>query len=70
MSKAVELIEELRAKVAAQKKFQNDNALPHYAPDSGICYRCGRQIYDRITLDRASTELITGCPYCNSSYCA
>ena len=35
---------------------------------SGVCWCCGKDIFDKITLEDASTELITSCPFCNSSF--
>lgn len=63
---------------AAQKKFCAENDYPHFAPNSGVCYVCKRNIYtplDRgsyktgISVERASSILVTGCPHCNRSYC-
>lgn len=41
-----------------------------FAPSNGVCYRCIRQIYSEggISVEKASTELITGCPFCHSSF--
>jgi len=54
---------EMRAK--KQAEVVRNSKAPHFAPYSGICYSCGRQIYER--LDGAS--LITGCPFCMISFC-
>jgi len=70
----------LKARIA-QSKYCVDNQLPHFAPYSGFCYNCAQQIYgkgrrrmggeieDGISVETAGTEIITGCPYCNRSYC-
>lgn len=42
---------------------------PCFAPHDGICYRCGLQIYAKITVEEAGRNLITSCPHCNYSYC-
>ena len=67
---------------------------PHFAPKSGRCWKCDRDIYQKIgwkiengraiempldspdakhftgvTVGRAATSLVTGCPHCNRSYC-
>lgn len=55
--------------IEAQSKLCKDKKFPHFAPHDGKCYRCGKQIYDKITLERASSDLITGCPQCGRSYC-
>lgn len=48
--------------------------LPEFAPGTGICWRCGKNIYDpnldgHYDANYAMTHLITGCPYCHSTYC-
>lgn len=64
--------------IAAQKKFQQEKDYPDFAPANGRCYNCKRQIYEEmdqgdhktgISVQRASGELITGCPHCHYSYC-
>ena len=61
-----------------QKRFVEERSYPHFAPTSGRCYNCGKNIYSEINhgdwssgypVERASKELITGCPHCNISYC-
>jgi len=63
------MAENIEAKIKAQADYVAKNGLPHFAPHSGKCYRCNRQIYERISLEKAGTELITGCPHCSYSYC-
>jgi len=62
----------------AQAKLCKENNFPHFAPLSGVCYKCGRNIYRQIenagyksghSIEKASSELITGCPHCHISYC-
>jgi len=64
--------------IAAQKALQKEKGYPDFAPANGICYDCKRQIYAEIeqggyktgvSVERASGELITGCPHCHHSYC-
>jgi hypothetical protein len=62
-------IKTVAEKIAAQNQYQIEKHLPNFAPSDGICYRCRRQIYGRISFEKASTELITGCPLCYQSYC-
>lgn len=52
----------------AQAKYVKDNDKPYFAPMAGRCYNCRGQIYDKISLEEASTTLITGCPYCKQSF--
>ena len=63
----------------AQIKYCTENGCPHFAPRSGRCYRCGRDIYQRIewsggyvtgiSVEAAGSTLITGCPHCYYSFC-
>ena len=52
----------------AQRKFCEEKGLPHFAPAFGTCWACHQDIYDRISVERASQTLITGCPHCNRSF--
>ena len=43
-----------------------------FAPINGICPACGKAITKGekgITLENLGKYIITGCPYCNKSYC-
>lgn len=51
-----------------QKKFCLLHSVPQFAPDNGICYKCGKQIYEKITTEKAASQLITGCPHCNNTF--
>lgn len=51
--------------IANQKKLCEENKYPHFAPYSGLCWSCNQQIY---TLHNGKS-FITGCPFCNRSYC-
>ena len=64
--------------VEAQREFCKEKGYPHFAPSNGICYNCRKDIYTQIdhgtfksglSYERASSELITGCPHCHRSYC-
>lgn len=68
--------------IKAQANYCKEKGYPHFAPRSGVCWNCNRNIYnpykrkygDReyetgITTEEASSELVTGCPHCNKSYC-
>lgn len=61
--------EEVRQAIAEQKQYCKDNKAPHFAPEDGFCWSCGKQIYANGYEGRASNELITGCPHCHRSYC-
>lgn len=66
--------------MAAQKRYCEEKGYPHFAPNNGICWKCNQQIYAEgkncignlskgISVEKAGSELITGCPHCNWSYC-
>lgn len=52
----------------AQIKYCEEHDYPHFAP-TRFCYRCGRDIYQVISVESAGSHLITGCPHCNCSFC-
>ncbi len=69
---------DIQKSIAAQKKLQQEKGYPDFAPADGRCYNCRRQIYSEIdrgpyktgiSVERASGDLITGCPHCHHSYC-
>lgn len=33
------------------------------------CYRCGKDVYNDLTIEEALKTRMTGCPYCHVSYC-
>ena len=62
----------------AQSELCKEKEYPHFAPSSGICWSCKRNIYQEIdhgtyktgiSVEKAAASLITGCPHCNYSYC-
>ena len=64
--------------IAEQKKHQIIHNLPNFAPKSGICCHCKQNIYSQIdhgtfktgiSVEEASSSLITECPHCHKSYC-
>ena len=59
------------AAINAQKKYCEEKHLPYFAPKDGRCWRCGKNIYsiNGISVEQATNNLITGCPFCNYSYC-
>lgn len=54
--------------IKAQREVCARDKCPHFAPDSGICWSCHRQIYDP-NGGHDGTSLVTGCPWCMRSYC-
>jgi hypothetical protein len=59
----------MKSKSQLQQEYCELKKLPMFAPDDGICFSCDKNIYDKLTEEQVSTELITGCPFCNTSYC-
>lgn len=67
--------------VKAQNDYCEENKYLHFAPSDGRCWKCNQDIYakdgktrsgkvvDGISVEKARTALITGCPFCNWSYC-
>ena len=62
---------------AAQAKYLRDTNTPDFPPANGRCWRCGNNIYEQIdhgthktgiSVEEASSRLITGCPHCHRSY--
>lgn len=69
---------DVQKSIEAQKRYCEEKGYPHFAPRSGVCWNCRRQIYEAvnnkygetgITTEKAGRELVTGCPHCNRSYC-
>lgn len=79
---------DVEAASKAQSDYCNNHRVPHFAPKSGVCYKCRRQIYSPthipeqvydtftqpaytkgISVEQAGSTLITGCPYCQYSFC-
>lgn len=55
--------------VNAQREYCNKNNVPMFIPEDGVCFRCKRNIFSKITIIGAYSTLITGCPFCSYSYC-
>ncbi len=71
--------------IKAQKMYCEQKRLPHFAPYDGRCWNCRQNIYspgkhvwagrydgretEGISVEKAGSELITGCPHCHRSYC-
>lgn len=59
-----------------QRDLCKEKGYPHFAPNSGICWRCNKNIYQnykeidgRVSHGESGEEHIIGCPHCNRSYC-
>lgn len=66
--------------IDAQAKYCKEKHYPHFAPEGdGRCFKCNRNIYEEIdhqngwktgvSVEKAGSELITGCPHCHYSFC-
>lgn len=53
-------------KFQLQLTYCTENKLPCFC--SIRCYKCNRDIFEKITEETAKTTLITGCPHCNYSF--
>jgi len=62
-------VNNVNIKIRAQAEYCELNDAPHFAPSTGLCWRCRKQIYNKISIIQAANSLITGCPYCHRSYC-
>lgn len=57
--------EEIKQAIEDQKNACAESGAPHFAPMDGICWACGKQIYEKVS----GKSLVTGCPHCHRSYC-
>lgn len=65
------LIFDPAAAAKEQEAYCERHELPMFAPESGICPRCGRSIFQGpsgISVEEAGRRLITGCPHCDMSF--
>lgn len=75
----IEPVYDVTKATEAQDEYCHINHAPHFAPYSGFCYKCGRNIYSPVetvvgavrgfTVAYAREHLITHCPHCNYSFC-
>lgn len=77
----------IQLSIKGQKEQCEKTGAPHFAPKSGVCWKCRKNIYTPhkqihlpgtqyeselttgISIEKASSQLVTGCPHCNRSYC-
>lgn len=59
----------MNEKTTGKSTYPKTAGSPLYAPEDGICWFCKRNIYWRIPVEKAGTELVVGCPHCFRSYC-
>jgi|AntRauTorcE11898_2_1112593.scaffolds.fasta_scaffold121493_2 uncharacterized protein with PIN domain len=58
----------IEEKKKLQIKYCRENGHPHFAPRNGICFKCNKQIYNKISEEKVANELITSCPHCMRSF--
>ena len=59
---------EREIKIKMQEKYCDEHHVPNFA-DGGRCYHCYRNVFDYFTVEQSGNHHITGCPYCNHSFC-
>jgi hypothetical protein len=55
-----------------QKRYCEENNLPFFMPEDGVCWSCGNPIIDdlrKMGYGDGDVRLVTGCPICHRSYC-
>jgi hypothetical protein len=56
-------------------KLVKEKGHPYFAPKSGTCWKCNRNIYQNYIIGERESKgetgdiFITGCPHCYRSYC-
>lgn len=68
---------DVKAACKRQEEYCATHNVPFFAPKSGVCWHCRRNIYipraegdtPAYSVARAGTTHITGCPFCCRSYC-
>ena len=60
----------IKEAVAAQEKYCEKHDVPNFALQ-GYCFRCGQNVYSKggYSVNYASSNLVTSCPWCHTSFC-
>ena len=58
----------INQKIQAQLDLCKKTGVEMFAMENGICCWCDKPIFDSLSLEECSTNLITGCPNCNRSF--
>lgn len=68
---SIPLGKEVQMYVTAQEAFCQKVRAPMFAPKSGVCPYCAREIFggEGYAMSYAGRQLITGCPFCSRSFC-
>ena len=59
---------EREEKINLQRQYCLLHRTPMFASNSDRSWCCGKDIWEKISKEEASTKLITGCPFCNKSF--
>lgn len=64
---------DIKASNRAQEEYCLIQSLPHFAPSSGVCWSCKKNIYtlngnSGISVEMAGQDHITGCPHCRRTF--
>jgi uncharacterized Zn-finger protein len=62
------MVEIIQEKITAQKKYCETHQVPMFVHPRGLCWNCNRQVFEQITIEKAGSELVTGCPFCHRSF--
>lgn len=60
---------DLLEKEEAQEKYCEEHDRLYFIPPYGVCYYCGKSVWDKYTLEEAGSKHITYCPHCRRSWC-
>ena len=55
--------------VKAQRRYCKEHNLDFLICPDGYCFHCDKFLFEKITLEEAGSKHITGCCFCNTSYC-
>lgn len=67
--------EQISECIEKQERLCREKDYPDFAPRSGVCWKCNRNIYqnykigERESNGKTGESLVTGCPHCFRSYC-
>jgi hypothetical protein len=57
-----------RIKYQMQKSHCERNGIEMQISEDGLCRYCGENVFEKINIVQASSELIRSCPYCSKDF--
>jgi hypothetical protein len=60
--------EDTAYKILLQGLYCTEKKVPFFAPRDSNSWCCHKNIWERISEEKARNELVTGCPICHRSY--